>query len=287
MQAPSLEFRKSRTLGFLIAAFALTTALEAQTLKAVRVMVSQFDDGASIEGGQAFQPGEQVYFSFQVEGYKTSETGKVQLAGHVEAFDPKGTLINPKEEVLIGTSVSEEDKNWKPKLRAQIQVPPIAPGGTYRIKYDVTDQQTKQTTSGEATFVVKSRTVEPSPTLVVRNLGLYRTQDEENALKTAAYRSGDMLWVRFDITGYKYGEQNSIDVAYDVAVLTGAGNQLFSQTDAAVEKSQAFYPQPWVPAEFNLSLQSTMSPGTYTLVITAHDSSGQTATAKANFQVER
>jgi hypothetical protein len=96
-----------------------------------------------------------------------------------------------------------------------------------------------------------------------------------------------MLWVRFDITGYKYGEQNSMDVAYDVAVQSPDGKQLFAQENAAVEKSQAFYPQPWVPGAFNLSLQSTMRAGTYTLVITAHDATGnQTATAKAEFRVE-
>jgi hypothetical protein len=62
---------------------------------------------------------------------------------------------------------------------------------------------------------------------------------------------------------------------------------LFSQEDAAVEKSQAFYPQPWVPGAFNLSLQSTMRAGTYTLVITARDGVGkQTAESKAEFRVE-
>ena len=85
--------------------------------------------------------------------------------------------------------------------------------------------------------------------------GLLSRQEDETALKTVAYRPGDMLWVRFDITGYKYGEQNSIDVGYDVAVLSPDGKQLFAEEDAAVEKSQAFYPQPWVPAAFNLSLQ--------------------------------
>jgi hypothetical protein len=72
-----------------------------------------------------------------------------------------------------------------------------------------------------------------------------------------------------------------------VAVLSPDGKQMFSQEDAAVEKSQAFYPQPWVPGAFNLSLQSTMRPGTYTLVITAHDGIGkQTTTERAEFRVE-
>jgi hypothetical protein len=102
-----------------------------------------------------------------------------------------------------------------------------------------------------------------------------------------AYRAGDVMWVRLDITGYKYGEQNAVDVSYDVEVLDPGGKSVFSQVDAADERSQAFYPQPWVPIEFNLNLQTTMVLGPYTLVITAHDGVGnQTLATKAEFRVE-
>lgn len=258
-------------------------------LKTLRPVVSLSEDGPPLQGGEAFQSGEEVFFSFQTENYKVGTTGKIQLTGHIEAFDPRGTPIAPADEVVIGTSVSQEDKDWKPKLRSQIQLPSIAPPGNYTIKYNVTDLQTKQIAVGEMTFAVRGRNVPESPVLTVRGLGFYRTQDDETALKVPAYRPGDIMWVRFDITGFKHGEQNAIDVTYDVAVLTGDGKQLFSQENAAVEKSQAFYPQPWVPAEFNLSLQTTMSLGTYTVMITAHDGigAGQTATAKADFRVEK
>ena len=250
-------------------------------------MVSESDDGPALDRGASFQPGEVVFFSFQVENYKAGSTGRVQLTGHIEAFDPKGTLIAARDEQVIGTSLSEEDKDWKPKLRSQLQIPSIAPPGNYRIHFDITDEQTHQTVSEYATFAVSGKGVDPSAELAIRNFGFYRTRDDETALRTPAYRAGDMLWVRFDVVGYKYGEQNSIDVSYDVAVFASSGRQLFSQEDAAVEKSQAFYPQPWVPGEFNLTLQSNMNPGVYTLVITAHDAIGnQTASLKADFKVE-
>jgi hypothetical protein len=271
----------------LLAILALSEPLWAQTLQIARPVISQSEDGPPIENGLAFQPGDIAWFSFQVENYKIGPTGKIQLTGHIEAVDPKGTLVMPRDEEVIGTSVSEEDKTWKPKLRLQIQLPSIAAPGNYKIKFDVTDQQTHQTAAGELPFVVGGKGVAPADKLTIRNLGFYRTQEEENPLKVVAYRAGDILWVRFDATGYKYGEQNAIDVTYDVAVLSPDGKQLFAQEDAAVEKSQAFYPQPWVPGAFNLSLQSTMRPGTYTLVITAHDGIGkQTAAERAEFRVE-
>ena len=177
----------------------------APTIRVVRAVVSQSEDGPAIESGLSFLPGDLAFFSFQVENYRIGPTGKVQLTGHIEAFDPKGTPIVPRDEEVIGTSVSEEDKVWKPKLRLQIQIPSIAPPGNYRIKFDVTDLQTHQTASGELLFPVGGKGVEPAGALTIRNLGFYRTQDDETALRTVAYRAGDILWVRFDATGYKYG----------------------------------------------------------------------------------
>ena len=277
-----------------VALLALGPPLPAQTppaaapaLRAVRPVISQSEDGPAIESGLSFLPGDIAFFSFQVENYKTGPTGKVQLTGHIAVSDSTGVPIMPRAEQTSGTTLSQEDKDWKPRLRLQIQLPSIAPPGNYKIKYDVNDDQTHQTASGEVAFSVGGKGIEPANALTIRNLGFYRTQDDETALKTVAYRAGDMLWVRFDVTGYKYGEQNSVDVSYDVAVLGPDGNQLFAQEDAAVEKSQAFYPQPWVPGAFNLSLQSTMRTGSYTLAITARDAVGkQTATVKAEFLVE-
>jgi hypothetical protein len=270
-----------------VALLALAPALGAQSLTIVRPIVSQSEDGPPLENGMTFQPGEAVFFSFQVDNYKAGPVGRVQLTGHIQAFDAQGKPVGPVDEEVIGTTLSEEDKNWKPKLRSQIQLPALAQPGKYKIKYDVADEQTHQTAAAEMDLPVGGKGVEPGAALVIRDLGFYRTQDDETALRTVAYRPGDMLWVRFNVTGYKYGEQNSIDVAYDVAVLASGGRQLFAQENAAVEKSQAFYPQPWVPSAFNLSLQSNMNPGTYTLVITAHDGVGnQKAVTRADFRVE-
>ncbi len=256
-------------------------------LQTVRAVISQSEDGIPLQSGTEFQPGDIAFFSFQVENYHVNPTGKVDLVGHMQAFDPKGVAIVAADEQMIGTSVSEEDKDWKPKLRLQLQLPSIAQPGTYTIRYDVTDRQSRQSAASELTFAVGGRGVEPAGALTIRNLGFYRTQDEDSPLKVVAYRPGDTLWVRFDAIGYKYGEQNSIDVAYDVAVLSPDGKQMYSQEDAAVERSQAYYPQPWVPGAFNLNLQPTMRPGTYTLVLTARDGVGkQNATVKAEFRVE-
>lgn len=270
-----------------IAALAAALPLGAQTLKVAGAVVSDSEDGAPIGSGK-FLPGETVFFSFRVENYRMNVNGKVLLTGHVQAFDMNGIPIIARDEELIGTTVSQEDKDWKPKIRSQFQLPPIAEPGNYAIRFEVMDQQSHQMALGEAGFVVDGHGVPRADSMTVRNLGFYRSQDDQTALKVPAYRPGDTLWVRFDMTGYKYGDQNAIDVGYDVAVLSASGKQMFSEENAAVEKSQAFYPQPWVPAMFNLSLEPDTPAGGYTLVITAHDSIGnQMAVEKADFKVEK
>lgn len=249
--------------------------------------ISQFEDGPAIASGLKLVPGETAFFRFDAVNYFTSENGKVQVTGHVQVVDPQGTLIIPQDDIVISTTLSQEDKDWKPRLRSQFQIPGIAPPGIYHVRFQATDDQSKQKASGEVAFEVDGHGPPPAKSLTVGPVTFYRTAEDENPLKVAAYRPGDMVWVRFDVTGYKYGEQNSMDVAYDVAVTAEDGKQLFAQQDAAVEKNQAFYPQPWVPGAFSLTLQPDMRPGTYSISVTARDAIGkQTQTAKADFKVE-
>lgn len=249
--------------------------------------VSQFEDGPPLGAGQKLIVGETAFFRFGAVNFKTSDDGKVQVTGHVQVLDARGTPIMPVDEIPIATSLRQEDKDWRPIFRSQFQLPGIAPPGTYKVRYDVTDLQSHQKAAAEASFEVDGPDVPMSPKLVIRDITFHRSQDDEAPLGVAAYRAGDMVWVRFNVTGFKYGEQNSIDVAYDVAVSAADGKQLFAQQDAAVEKSQAFYPQPWVPGAFSLTLQADMSKGNYTISVTARDGVGnQTATEKAEFKVE-
>src|SRR5580658_9074362 len=137
-----------------LAAQALIFPLAAQTLKVANSIVSESEDGPLAAKGAVFQPGDMAFFSFQVENYRMGLTGKVQLAGHIEVFDVNGTPILPRDEELIGTTLSQEDKNWKPKMRLEIQVPSLAPPGNYTIRFEATDQQSHQTAASELSFPV-------------------------------------------------------------------------------------------------------------------------------------
>lgn len=256
-------------------------------LQLVSPVVSQFEDGSGLEGAQHLIVGEIGFFRFAVVNYKVADTGKVQLSAKVQVFDSRGTAIAPVDEQAIATALSEEDKDWRPRFRSQFQLPGIAPPGNYRVHYEATDELSHQKASGDATFTVDGPNVEPSDTLVIRQMAFYRGADDEVPIGVAAYRPGDVVWVKFFVTGYKHGEQHSMDVTYDVAVTDAAGKQLFAQENAAVEKNQAYYPQPWVPGAFSLTLQPDSAKVAYTVSITAHDAIGkQNVTEKAEFKVE-
>ena len=179
--------RRAAVSAFLMlapAVFAQTSARPAaasgaKPLQTVRAVISQSEDGPALPAGTDFEPGDITFFSFRVENYRVSPAGKVDLVGHIQAFDPKGVPIAPADEEVIGTSVSDEDKEWKPTVRLQLQLPSIAQPGAYRIKYDVTDRQSRQSAASEMTFAVGGKGVEPANELTIRNLAFYRTQAEE------------------------------------------------------------------------------------------------------------
>lgn len=247
-------------------------------LQLVAAGVRQIEDGPPISRGTTFVPGETVYYSVQVTGYSVTpagpETRKVNLNYKIEAFDPRGVKVVETIESILDTTISEQDKEWKPKVRSEILIPPFAPSGEYRVVATVTEAVSKASASSETRFEVAGRTVESSPELTIRNFGFYRSEDDVKPITTAAYRAGDTLFARFDMVGFRFGDRNTIDLAYDVAVLNPDGKQIYSQPDAAVEKSFSFYPKPFVPGGMNLSLQPNMRKGQYTVVVIIHDRIG-------------
>ena len=144
-------------------------------LKVVTPIAAQYDDGPPL-GAMRLRPGEVVYFSFIVENYARSAERKVNITGHIQVFDPRGIPVAPADEIPLITSLSEEDKEWKPKLRSAIALPPIAPPGTYKLRYDATDNQSHQSAAGEASFDVEAKLVAPAPTLTILDLNFYRRQ---------------------------------------------------------------------------------------------------------------
>ena len=271
----------------LLAALACSLSAATAPLAVVRPTVSDRDGGAAVPDSFVHDPGETMFFSFQVDGFTASSGERVHLSYKVEAFDPRGVRIIEPVTAEIEETLAPEDKNWKPTVHQEIVIPPLADSGAYKIAISVTDIVAKATATKDVPFQVRGRKVDPSDTLVIRNIRFFRGEDDREALPKTAYRHGDAVWARFDIIGFKYGEANSIDVSYGVAVLSPSGKVLYTQPEAGADRSQSFYPKRYVPAVFSLVTRSDTRPGEYTLSLTAHDGVGnQTFEARQSFTIE-
>jgi hypothetical protein len=262
-------------------------------LAVVHPVFARGEDGAPEASDEDFVPGETVYFSCQAEAYrktdKPDDYGKqnISLKFQIEVRDKSGALLKPVEEGKIETTVTQEDKDWKPKLRDTIVVPPLADSGEYTVMVKLSDELAKAAVEKTAVFHIKGRDVAPSDTLVVRNFRFLRNEDDAKPLPVAAYRPGDSVWARFDMTGYKFGEKNQVDIEYGLTVLGEDGSVAYTEPQAANQKLQTFYPQRYQPGELNLNLGKEQPLGKYTIVLAVRDNLGrQMYETRETFSVE-
>ena len=259
----------------------------APALEIVRPIVSQMDGGAPAPAGFEHVAGEIIWMQCRVAGYSKTEKQEVHLKYSVQAFDPKGVALDEIYQNELKTEVSLQDKEWLPKIATSISIPPLAGPGAYKIVIKVEDVVAKANAELPVTLKVRARDVEPSDTLVVRNFRFFRDEDGNQAAPNGIFKPGDGVFARFDIIGYKFGPKNKIDVSYITTVIAPGGKILWTQPEPAVERSDAFYPQRYVPAAMGINLQKTIRPGEYAIGVQAKDAvGGQTYEARFTFTIE-
>lgn len=255
-----------------------------------RMAVHQFEDGPVLAQSYEFLPGETVWFSCRIGGFRTEQEDNerhVKLSWQMKVTDPGGILVERASSGRIEDRLLPEDKEWRPKFLANFQIPAFAFGGTFKIPVTVKDELSGMEASKTLELPVKGPAPFTADTLVIRNFRFLRNEDDAVALRPAVYRPGSMLWARFDIAGYKVAENNRFDVSYGLAILGADGKQLFAQPDAASQSKDSFYPQRWVPGALSLSLDANVAPATYTLVVIVRDKlNEETTELREIFQVQ-
>jgi hypothetical protein len=259
----------------------------APALQIVKPVISQMDGGPPDVAGTQHTPGEILFFSCRVANYTKTPEQKIHLTYSVQTFDPQGVPLEEIYKNEISDEVGPQDKDWMPKIATEIAVPPLALSGTYKVKVKVEDLIAHTSAELEVPIEIKGRNVAPSDTLVVRNFRFFRNENDTQPAEKAIYRPGDGVWAKFDITGYKFGPGNKIDVSYVTSVLNSAGKVLWTQPEPAAEQTESFYPKRYIAADFGLNLQKTIKPGEYTIAVQVKDAiAGQTFETKQTFVVE-
>src|SRR2546427_5020875 len=100
----------------------------AEPLTIVNAALRQMEDGAPLPAGFTYAPGEILFFSFQVAGYKAADE-KVHLSYQVNALDPQGVRMMEPIKGVVDATLAPQDKEWKPKVHPEIVLPPLAGSG--------------------------------------------------------------------------------------------------------------------------------------------------------------
>jgi hypothetical protein len=269
------------------AALACDAAAAEKKLAILKLAFAQTEDGPGLASSYQFLAGESIFFSCLVDGYSKSDKNEIFLTYQIQAQDARGILLQPSSSDKVEATLAPEDKDWKPKLRETIVMPPLADSGEYQVLVKVRDERNQATVEARATFQVHGREVAPSDTLVVRDFRFLRSEDDSKPLQVAAYRPGDSLWARFIMTGYKLGDGNQYDIEYGLTVLRADGSVAYSEPHAAAQKDKPFYPQRYQPGVLNLNFPKDQVTGQYTIVLTVRDNlGGQSIEARQQFSVE-
>jgi hypothetical protein len=261
-------------------------------LEVVQATLHQYEGGPPLTGTFEFFPGDTVFLSFKVAGFQLVEKANeesLSLTYEIEAFDPQGLRLQEKVAGKVAGAVTPEDKKarWMPLVEYSVLVPPAAPPGDYRLVITVKDAHSGAAAEKEVTFRVRGRLVEPSETLTVRNFRFYRSEVDTRALEVPAYRPGDTVWARFDITGYKLGENNRFSIEYGLAVLNESGKELYRQEVAAADERESYYPERYTQGSLSLNLTPDLAKGTYTILLMVRDRLGnQTYETRHAFHVD-
>jgi hypothetical protein len=276
-----------RPIARLLPLLYLCPAVWCAGLEVVRPTVAQSDGGIPVPAGYAHVAGETLFFSCRIAGYAKTPEEKVHVTYSVQAFDPKGAPLTEIYKNEMITDVAPQDKEWMPKIATEIQIPPLVGAGTYKVLVKVEDLVNNTKAELGVPFDVRSKVVEPSDTLVVRNFQFFRAEDDPEAIQKAVYRGGNVIWMKFDIIGFKYGDKNRIGVSYLASVLASSGKVLWTQPEPAVEESESFYPKRYVAASMSITLAANTTPADYTIAVTVTDAVGkQTYETKQPFTVE-
>lgn len=245
----------------------------AAQLAIVQATLHQYDGGPPLPRSFRFGRGETVFLRFRVQGYARSPDSRISLACRFDVLDAGGTHLVPPEQKQIQVELAPEDKDWLPVVRYEFLIPPLVDPGSYRILISLEDKLAGRQAGLEIPFEVRGPVVESSSTLVARNFRFLKGEDGPLIEGPAIYSRGEMLWARFEITGYKIGEGNLIEVEYGLAVLGPTGKEVYSEPQAALERSKPFYPHRYVPGLLSLNLEKAQ-PGAYTLVLRIRDRVG-------------
>jgi len=290
--------RREAGVALLLSALCFPGTLPAQeempkALAVVEARIENAEDAPAVPPGYEFLPGDFLYFQFDISGFQikgSEDSGprRISLAYSIQLEDENGVLLAPAQHQQIEEDIAPQDKDWTPRRRASLLLPSYAVYGTCHLKLIVKDLLAKTQVEREYPFILAGRRVKELPQLSIQNLRFLRSDEDGPGLTVVAYRPGDTVWARFDMTGFHVGPDNAVQLSYGVLVRRPDGKVMFSQTNAAKESLKGlFYPPQVVPGVLSVTTTSDLEHGDYVLSVQLRDDiEGKSADISGKFRIE-
>lgn len=282
-----------RHLVFLLIAASICCARAAEPeLAIINAVVSSSEDGPPVASDYRFSPGDYLYFTFEIAGFAVhtenqGEVRKISLSYTVVPMDAQGRPLSEAVPGDIVTTLNPEDKNWVTKRRASFLLPAFVAAGSFHVHVTAKDAFGKTETARDLPFLMGGVRLVPADSITIENFRFLRRENDTQPLSLAAYAPGDTVYARFEMTGFKIGEDNRCRVAYSVTVIGPAGKAFIQNPDAARLDEGGFYPPQFVPGELALEMGKKNEPGAYTVIVEARDLiAKQTYQLKQTFSIE-
>jgi hypothetical protein len=259
------------------------------SLSVAQIVIAQFDGGPSVAGGFRFGSGESVFLTFDVAGFRHTggEFPKLKLRWRCQPLDGFGVAMAPEKSGEVDVSLAPEDKNWRPRIRAEFALPQGLAQGTGRVRIFVEDEVAKSTAEADAPLSIRGPDLQGVDGITARRFRFLRREDSVEPLQVAAYAPGDTVWAKFEMAGFAHREGNAFDLSYGLEVLRENGQSLYRQEEAATESGKSFYPRRHVTGILSLQLTRDLAKGEYTIALTVRDLvAGKEAQSSHSFRVE-
>lgn len=238
---------------------------------------------SATDGGEAvnrpFGSGETIFVRFTVSGARAAKADddsdpRVRLRYRIALTDAAGLALAKPASGEVVADLAPEDKQWKPRVYAELELPVGLVQGQAKLAIELEDQVANAKTARQAEIPLAGPAIAENVALGGSNFGFYRQEDAPQPILTAVYRPGDMVWARFSIVGFSRAEGNRYDIAYGLEAFNAAGISLFRQEIAAEQTGDSAYPRRFLPSVLSLQLGKDLAPGEYRLQLLIHDRIG-------------
>jgi hypothetical protein len=204
-------------------------------------------------------PGDSYVLSFDIDGVKVDETGKVLYSVGMEVLDSQGKVQFKQEPRDLEANASLGG-NVLPAF-AMVNIGTEQAAGKYNLKVTVTDRASRQTTSVSHDYEILPKAFG----LVHVNL----TSDSEGKIAAPFLSVGESAWVNFTVVGFgRNGASQQPDLAVSLRVLDENGKPTLAKPfTGKVDKDVPAKAQS-IPLQFDIELNR---PGKFTIELVAND----------------